>query len=992
VARTLVSPDLVGRETQVGQLLGALSRAKAGAPSTVLVQGEAGSGKSRLLREFLSLARDNGATTLYGACIDVSVGDLPFVPFRTALRHLVQDRSAPETEALLGSTWRNLHVLLPELAPAAGPLDQVGNATPHVFEVVAAVIGALLRDRSVVLAIDDAQWADQSTLQLLRYLIQDGHPLSLLVVVSYRREEPPLDSARRTAFEELSRAADEVVDVSPLDGDQVTELVRRIGIELSTTSMARLKARCAGLPFLIEELVAAEHDGLTRGIPRRVRDVVRLRLGALSRDAQLLVALVAIAARPLRHRVLQEAAQLPSRDFAEALDGALSANLLVADTRDRTYGFRHDVAREIVHDDLLTASRLELHVRLAVALQSDLPVDAYASRLCEVAHHWLQTEAHEEHALRSGYLAARASTRAHAHPEALRQYEHVLRLWSRVSDPEVILGADLVAVSTDAAEASRWAGNTAAAIRHIDRAIEALADVGDDALLAVLHARRAHYTWLDTGHLARALVLPHRLGFAATRERVRASELMQEGQYAQSVDVARSAVDLARAAGATGDEIRANIILGVGLSFSGRPDIGIATIESAIQQAIREGSDEEVIAGHINLTFALLNDGQMEAAARVAQDGMLEAAARGTAGSDGALLAANAGEALTRLGRLSEAESVVERGMDTRLPPAVASVLLLARAELDVLRGRFAEAIAHLNAISDHALLDDDQFQQQMRAVEAELQMWNPSAVRTPVLGNLRIGLGSAVAEGVGAEDVPLAARLLWLGVRADAEGRALAEMSGDAERLRELVSDGRRLTARAAALTSDTVAAGARRQLETFLLLIEGEMSRLRADPDPRPWEQAAIVAESDPYLSGYAIWRHGAALRELRRRREAGRAFRQAYRKAHGSEMRPLADAVASAGLSLGIRVGEDDPEHLPRQGAHHPFNLTAREVEVLALLVQGLTNRRIASALRMTEKTASVHVSHILAKLSVNSRGEAVARAYEVGLARHAVSTGD
>ena len=534
MARTLVSPDLVGRETQVGQLLGALSRAKAGLPGIVLVRGEAGSGKSRLLREFLSLARDDAATTLYGACIDVSAGDIPLVPFRTALRHLVQSRSTSDMESLLGGTWRDLHVLLPELAPSDVP---GAPAAPHVFEVVSAVVARLADERPVVLAVDDAQWADQSTLQLLRYLTQSGQRLPLLVVVAYRGEELPDEPGRRKAFEELSRAADDDVTVTPLTGEQVTDLVGRLGIELSSPSMRRLLTRSAGLPFLVEELAAAEQDGVTRGIPNRVRDVVRLRLGALSQDAQLVVALVAVAARPLRHRVLAEAAHLPARAFAEALDEALSAHLLVADTDERTYGFRHDVAREIVHEDLLTASRLELHVRLAVAMQSDLPVDAYAGRLCEVAHHWVQTEANEEHALRASLLAARASTRAFAHPEAARQYDQVVRLWSRVVDPEVISGTDLVTISAEAAEAGHWAGDTEAALRHIDRALAATAP--NTVLAAALHERRTHYAWLHSGQLARNPELLDLIGSVATRERMRASDLMQAGRYAESVVAAR---------------------------------------------------------------------------------------------------------------------------------------------------------------------------------------------------------------------------------------------------------------------------------------------------------------------------------------------------------------------------------------------------------------------------------------------------------------------
>ena len=203
----------MGRETQVAQLVGALATREEPATGHVLVRGEAGSGKTRLLREFLSLARDDGATTLFGSCIEVSAGDLPFVPFRIALRHLVQDRSPAEMEELLGSTWQDLHVLLPELAPSRVAVDGTA-AVPHVFEVVASVVAALGRDRHVVLAVDDAQWADQSTLQLLHYLNQAGQQLPLLVVVAYRGEELPADPARRKAFEELSRAADDVVAVT----------------------------------------------------------------------------------------------------------------------------------------------------------------------------------------------------------------------------------------------------------------------------------------------------------------------------------------------------------------------------------------------------------------------------------------------------------------------------------------------------------------------------------------------------------------------------------------------------------------------------------------------------------------------------------------------------------------------------------------------------------------------------------------------------------
>ena len=330
VSRTLASPVLVGRERQLGRLIEALR-----AP-----------GRDWRAQSWCPVRRDRARR---GCCTSSWRS-----PATAGQRRCLgpASRSAPETSpsslsaVLCGSCcWSRPAAELDDLLepPAAictccSPSSHRRTTGTTQSREPARLRGSVLGRRrvdtpvAVVLAVDDAQWADQSTLQLLRYLVQSGQPQPLLVVVAYRGEDLPADPGRRKAFEELSRAADDVVTVDPLDDAQVAELVRGIGAELSTSSMARLRERSSGLPFLIEELVAAERDGVTRGIPRRVRDVVRLRLGALSEDAQLVVALVAVAARPLRHRVLSDAAHLPARRFAAALDEALTANLLVADT------------------------------------------------------------------------------------------------------------------------------------------------------------------------------------------------------------------------------------------------------------------------------------------------------------------------------------------------------------------------------------------------------------------------------------------------------------------------------------------------------------------------------------------------------------------------------------------------------------------------------------------------------------------------------------
>jgi DNA-binding NarL/FixJ family response regulator len=975
---SLVSPELVGRGPQVARLDDALGRARGGFPSIVLVRGEAGVGKSRLLQEFLSTARDTSLTTLSGSCVDVSAGDLPFVPFRTAFRHLVRTRPPEDLAELFDTSWRDMHVLLPELAAGSRPVE-TGPGSPHVFEVVASVVAQMAREHCVVFAVDDAQWADQSTLQLLRYLTLGGPPLPLLVVVAYRGEELPPDPQRQQAFEELSRCAADVVTVSPLRGEQVEHLVRCLGVELSDQAMRRLQTRCSGLPFLVEELAAAENEGLTRGIPGRLRDVVRLRLGRLSAPARLVVTLVAVAGRPMTHGVLSGAADLRSGDLAEALDEALTSHLLVEDRDDGTYGFRHAVAREIVHDELRTAVRLDLHARLAAALQADLHPDAYATRLCEVAFHWSRTAGREPDAIRAALLAARASTRANAHPEAARQYDHVISLWSQVTDPESVCGTDLVTLSSEAADAARWAGSTDAALRHIDLALGATP--GDQTATVVgLQERRSLYSWLDSGTLARGPDLLAQVSGTVTGERMRASDLMQSGRYAESLGAARAAIHLAQRSGNAYEEIRGSVIEGVGLAMTGAVAEGVSILGQALQDALRREDDETTITTQINLSFVLLVDGQWQEAARVALQGLEHAEKRGTSGADGALLAPNAAEALIRLGRLTQATQILERALDADPPPAVTRVLLLSLAEADVLSGKFGDADAALRSIVAGGGLEDFQFQQQMRSVEAELQLWHPSAAHAVALEDLRRSLGSSLSEVAG-EDVPLAARSSWLGVRADADAASSAAMARDERRVDELADDALRLQQATRALEGRALSAGVRVQLDRFLALVAAELSRLRGAREPELWRTAASLATNDPYLRAYSLWRLGASLHALRRRRDATAVLREAYAVSREAEVRVVADMVRATARSLGVEV-ENETDATPRRSS--PFHLTPRELEVLELLVQGLSNRRIARALFMSEKTASVHVSHILAKLSVSGRGEAVARAYEVGLA--------
>ena len=982
----VVSTRIVGRRDQVTRLGEALAVALGGRATVALVRGEAGVGKSRLIDEFVAALPARGATVLTGGCLDLSAGDLPFVPLRAAFRHLIEERGVDVVAELLGPTVRDLKVLLPDVPirlDSADSADSAGRGR-HVFDAVSSVVASLARRSPLVLVIDDAQWADSSTLQMIRYLRQQHPTLRLLVVVAYRGEELPEDALWRKAFEELNRSATGLIDVTPLSPDEATAMVRSLREELDDAAVTRIVDHADGLPFLVEELVAAEADGLTQGAPSRFSEILRLRVGALSGRARRVVELVATFGRPAEYRLAASASGLSRRDFAAAVDEALRARVLVEDLDSRSYAFRHDIAREVVYRGLRTTTRSELHAKLAAALEKQLAPHPYPTRLGEVAHHWLQSDEHEEAALRAVLRAARASSEAYARPEAVRQYSHVLALWDRVDDPVGLCLVDSVAVLTEAAEASHWVGDAQAALNHARDALRGIGD--DDPRADVLHERVRYYSWLAGGPaevVDRELVLA-----ASTRERMRAGDLMTSGCFFESIEVAREALRLAEVAQVSGDEIRAGIILGVGLAMSGQVDEGIATIRQRLADAVSHGSAEEVVAAHANLSFVLCADGQLEEAARVALEGLDEAEKRGAAAVDGALLAANAAGPYLRLGRLTEADRIVQQAMDRRPTGATSSmegleqILLLTRAEIDVVRGRLTEAETGLRAIVAGDVSDDYEFQGQLLAVEAELQLWTASRgpeIRLHDVRDASTGLGSDFARLDGDGDPVLMCRLLWLGTRADADASSIAAVTGSPERVQALLEDGVRLAARAHRLIDRAHGEGTRRQLEGTIALVEAELTRLAGEPSPTSWRTCSDTWKGEPYLRAYSLWRLGSALRTLRRRREAGDALREAYRISQEVGMGAVEQATVVAALSLGMRLDvktRSEPSE-PRR----PFALTPREMEVMELLAGGASNRRIASALRMSEKTASVHVSHILTKLSASNRGEAIARAFEL-----------
>jgi DNA-binding CsgD family transcriptional regulator len=382
-SRRLRSPVLVGRERELGLLLGAA----ADAPAVAVVEGEAGVGKTRLVQELLDRPELADRRRCVGHCEPLSE-PFPLGPVVEALRTATPD------SRLLTPVAGALRALLPELSdrlpePPA-PLGDRRGERHRLFRALRELLGAL---GPTVLVLEDLQWADTSTLELLRFLSRQP-PGELVLVCTYRSPEFP-DGAPRPA----SDVGAVHVELRPLDAAQVRSLAGRIlGLEGVSEEFADyLSTSTGGLPFAVEEVLQLLRDrsDLVRRsgvwvrrelaevrIPRALGESILERLGRLSPPAQQAVQAAAILAPPCDEELLLGLARLPGERAAGALTEALGSGLLL-ELGDGRYGFRHLLARDAIEAGIPAPERRRMHLRAARALQAREP-----QPLVRLAHHY----------------------------------------------------------------------------------------------------------------------------------------------------------------------------------------------------------------------------------------------------------------------------------------------------------------------------------------------------------------------------------------------------------------------------------------------------------------------------------------------------------------------------------------------------------------------------------------------------------------------------
>ncbi len=992
MATRAVSPVFVGRTDDLDVLLRALDRAASGDPAMVVLGGEAGVGKSRLLEEFAERARAREALVLVGGNVELGEEGMAFAPLSAALRGLLHDLPAAESAALLAPGRDELARLLPELGPVAAP---AAAGRGRLFEVFLDLLDRLAQEHPVVLMVEDMHWADRSTRELMAFLARSLRAARVLIVATYRSDELPrghplrlylaeLDRVRtveRHQLERLSRAA--VAD----------QLAGLLGRAPDPAMVERLFERSEGNAFFVEELACAELDDADCcRLTDSLRELLLSRLERLSPRTQQLLRVASASGRRVDYPLLAAVTDLTEEQLTDALREAVSGHALIADADDTGFSFRHSLVREALHEDLLPGEHGRVHVRYAEALERDPGLVSPSRLAAEIAHHW-----HAAHDAARGVPAALAAAQAardvYAFAEQRLMLERALEMWDQVPAEKRPPDLDHAGLLTQAGRAAFKAGDQDRALALIHAALDEVDPAVEPdrrALLleqgAVVLANLGRPAELDTLRAAAALLTP--TSPAAARARVLGSlarALMLNLQHDEAMALALEAAERAQVAGERALATDAEITIASLLVFRGSCEEGVARLSAALAAAEDELDPWVMLRARTNLSDALERLGRYEESAAVAREGAERANRVGRGRTSGAFLTGNVVDALLSLGRWDEASDVLSEALDLRPAGVQGLTLHMQRARLMLARGAVGEA-EHSVGIARGLLSrqhPNPQYETPLATVEADLAVLHhdPGGALTalePVLAG----------EGARAE------RYDWPALATAA--RAAADLS---ERARDLrAPDAGEVAAGVAARVREVagrLGAGASPD-RAWQALVAAEMARAQGSSDtPTAWAAAVAAWESvgSPYPLAYSCYRGAEAAAVAGDRPSAEAAARRAAALAGELGAAPLlaeveglarrarlklADGPASTGAA-----DEAGAAQSATVDAGAQLGLTGREVEVLRAITAGQSNRQIAEGLFISVKTVSVHVSNILAKLGVAGRGEAAAVAHRLGL---------
>ncbi|HEY3258920.1 MAG TPA: AAA family ATPase [Pseudonocardiaceae bacterium] len=979
---------LVARRRELATLEAALRRVRDGRAGAVLVSGDAGVGKSRLLNELCQRARAAGDVVLSGACLDAAEATLPYLPFVEALRELA--RQHPE----LIDNHPTLARLLPDthLHTSAAQHDRdLGQL--QLFDALLSAISELAAEHTVLLTIEDLHWADRSSRDLLAFLLSRLSSQKLLVVGTYRSDDLHRKHPLRPLLAELVRLpAVERLSLEPFTPADAEAFVRQLADDNIGDELIRdIAARSEGNAFMAEELFSACADNR----PPELAEILLARMDRLTPAAQQVIRLASVLGRRFTHPRIGAATQLDDEQLEQALRDAVTHHLLVTEDA-YIYAFRHALLREAVYGDLLPGERTRLHARVADALAADRTQDS-RGLAAELAHH--RMESHDlPGALQASWLAATEADELEAPADVLLHAERALKLWHAVPDPERVSGTDELTVTRFAAWAASATGDPDRALA-LSRTAVALADAtGDDLVAADVRRRHALYLLDHSGmaqqsydaamHAWRLVVDTAPSAVKAWVQATVARAAMALDHYQEAIEFARDAQQTARAVtddgAGTGEHTAAEVDALVSIAGCvgrlGDQEEALQQLATAIELAEKIGAVGIELRARWRASMIQLEAGRLPHALTEVDAAIRRAESTGLTWSTWGL-EARVLQVVSRFmaGDWDGAEQAAELAGES-VSAIVATRVSAASLLVTVGRGRFDAARRRLAQLRER-WQTDTQVMRLLGQCGAELELWRgrpAEAVRwvEQALQWLRHYEPWHLGE----------VSLCAVGVAGYADQAEQARRGRDHAAELASVHAGLALTRRAedAMINGRPQAGEIGPEALAWKLRVDAEAARLRGEHDPELWRAVhEAFGYGELYRQAYASWRQAEAWLAAGSadghayRDQAAEHLRAAAATADELGARPLRAAVTKLARRGRILLAGDGSGELPAD------TLTRREHSVLALVADGRTNRQIGEELFISEKTVSVHLSRVMAKLGAGSRTEAVSAAFARGL---------
>jgi ATP/maltotriose-dependent transcriptional regulator MalT len=979
---------MVGRQAQLEELRRHLDVVHRGAGRMVLLAGEAGIGKTRLVREFVGqLPAGAPIEVLEGHCYDEQPA-LPYGPFVELLRLLAEAHGVDAIASAAGPLVNDLARLLPELAAdTPGPSGHDPQIEKRrLFDAIYRAIRPT--DSSCrIIVLEDLHWSDQTSQELIHYLARGIERDRVLLVGTYRTEElnrrhPLTHTIARLARDRLYYE----IRLAPLAHDEFALLLEQtLERSLPRSFVDQLYERTEGNPFFVEEVLGAlngrtQIDRLLLAsrygraaerfeLPISIKDSILRRSADLDTATMAVLAYAAVAGRRFDFELLLRLTQSSEAELVRSLALLADRQLIVEEqgVHEDRYSFRHELIREAFYDDQLRRERRMKHRAVLQAMEQ-----VYAGQLDtivdQLAYHSLQARELPA-AARYARLAGERAERMYAYRDAVAHYENALEAIEQIDiAPDPRERADLlrrlghalyplgdlqrcgrhwqearaIYESLDdrrrAADMSRWLGRVAwelgnreTAFTQTRAALEALAAEGPSHELAMA------YSSLSQLHM-----------------------IINEAD--EAITWGEQALALAETLG--DDAVRAHALnnIGTALVEKGDNEHGIATLEQSLELARRACLPADVIRAYINLGGMCLYLGQYRRAGELLREGAAYAEQVGWEGRLVGILPKLASTEII-LGHWDSARGILDRvehlgdmGLPIdRLDVAVERVHLL------IGEGRYDEAQALLDELQLAAATSKECATVERHLVDLHLARGDPAQAATVADRDL----ARVDGDGEHLRVIPKLAHFCIAYVQAGREA--------DAQRLRTIFAE-----QATGSLTPND---------QATLALIDG-LTALRAGKS-----EAATH-----FHTAATLWHEiGAQLAEARARRFLAESLLR-----HGpADDRDEARQQIQLARTICERLGAQGELHLidglarqhgvqrrpARTTSHGPEGLTPREREVLSLLARGVSNRAIAETLVISEKTVEVHVSNILGKLGLSSRAQAAVYAVEQGLAEAA-----